>query len=62
MQENHKCCYACADQDIHDVKHPGDAVIDIVLSFTVSSHCHKDFVYSHASGINSEPKGGAKRG
>lgn len=30
MLENHEHCYAGTDQDTHDVKHPGHAVIDVI--------------------------------
>lgn len=30
MPENHEHCYACTDQDTHDAKYPGDAVIDVI--------------------------------
>lgn len=62
MLENHGCCYAGTDQDTRS-KTPRWCCdwCDIVPSFAVSSHHHKDFVYSRASGMDGEPESTNKR-
>lgn len=63
MLQTHECCYAGPHQDPHDVKHPGDAVIDVILCpfLQFPATIIKTLSTVNASGTDSEPEGGNKK-